>query len=117
VLLIGAANRDPSRYAEPDDFDPSRSEIRPLSFGAGPHICLGSQLAKLEATIALQRLVVRRLAAAPDGVRRRRERLVLRGYDTFPILRPTQTLTGAIHVDGGLDRATRETWRPSTPAR
>jgi cytochrome P450 len=101
VLLIGAANRDPRRYADPDDFDPSRSDIRPLSFGAGPHICLGSQLAKLEATIALQRLVVRRLAAAPNGVRRRRERLVLRGYDTFPILRPTQTQTGAIHVDGG----------------
>jgi cytochrome P450 len=89
VLLIGAANRDPSRYAEPDDFDPSRTDIRPLSFGAGPHICLGSQLARLETTIAFERLVGRRLAAAPEGVRQRRERVVLRGYEAFPILAPT----------------------------
>ncbi|MDX3234692.1 cytochrome P450 [Streptomyces sp. ME03-5709C] len=89
VLLIGAANRDPSRYRGPDEFDPSRPDIRPLSFGAGPHICLGSQLARLEATVAFEQLVGRRLAAAPEGVRQRRERLVLRGYEGFPILGPT----------------------------
>lgn len=89
VLLIGAANRDPSRYPRPDEFDPTRTDVRPLSFGAGPHTCLGSQLARLEATIAFERLASRRLAAAPEGGRHRRERLVLRGYERLPILRPT----------------------------
>lgn len=89
VVLIGAANRDPSRYRKPGEFDPSRTEIRPLSFGAGPHVCLGSQLARLESVIAFQNLIGRRLAAAPGAERRRRERLVLRGYDILPILRPT----------------------------
>jgi cytochrome P450 len=88
VLLIGAANRDPSRYDAPDRFDPARPDIRPLSFGAGAHICLGSQLARLEASIALEHLLRRRLAAAPAGQRVRRGRLVLRGYETLPILRP-----------------------------
>jgi cytochrome P450 len=102
VLLIGAANRDPSRYARPDEFDPIRTDIRPLSFGAGPHTCLGSQLARLEATIAFERLAGRRLAAAPEGGRRRRERLVLRGYESLPILRPTSGSDPGAAIGRGL---------------
>lgn len=88
ILLIGAANRDTSRYAEPDRFDASRADIRPLSFGVGPHICLGNGLARLEARIAFQRLLARfeRLErpSAPEPTRR--DRLVLRGYETLPIV-------------------------------
>jgi len=53
VLLLGAGNRDPRQFTYPDRFDPLRSERGPLSFGAGPHFCLGAALARLEASIGL----------------------------------------------------------------
>lgn len=53
VLLIGAANRDPRAFADPDRFDPERSGPRHLAFGAGRHMCLGNQLAVWEAEISL----------------------------------------------------------------
>ncbi|GLY75476.1 cytochrome P450 [Actinoallomurus iriomotensis] len=87
ILLIGAANRDPHRYRDPDRFDPARSDIKPLSFGAGPHICIGNSLARLEASVAFHRLLARfpTLSAAPAPARTRRDRLVLRGYETLPV--------------------------------
>ena len=87
ILLIGAANRDPARYPDPDRFDPARRDNRPLSFGAGPHICLGNGLARLEAAIAFPRLLARfpEISAIPDAPRTRRDRLVLRGHETLPV--------------------------------
>ncbi|MFD5564716.1 cytochrome P450 [Kitasatospora griseola] len=89
LLLIGAANRDPRRYTDPGRFDPDRAAGRPLSFGGGPHYCLGAQLARLEATAALPALLRRFPDLAAAGPADRRERLVLRGYRTLPV-----TLTG-----------------------
>ncbi|HWD82808.1 MAG TPA: cytochrome P450, partial [Kribbella sp.] len=83
VLLLGAANRDPARFPDPDRFDPQRPGNKPLSFGAGAHICLGNSLARLEATIAFDRL--RRFTIEPNGEPARRDRLVLRGYQTLPV--------------------------------
>ncbi|MET9272683.1 cytochrome P450 [Kribbella sp. NPDC003557] len=85
VLLLGAANRDPRRFPEPDRFDPSRPGNKPLSFGAGAHICLGNSLARLEAAIAFSRLRERCAAITPAGEPARRDRLVLRGYQSLPI--------------------------------
>lgn len=59
VLLLGAGNRDPNRFSDPDRLDIRRQDVRPLSFGHGIHYCLGAQLARLEAAIALDRLLQR----------------------------------------------------------
>ncbi|MGF1431949.1 cytochrome P450 [Kitasatospora sp. LaBMicrA B282] len=84
-LMIGAANRDPERYRDPDAFDPTRADSQPLSFGAGPHYCLGAQLARLEATTALPALLTRFPGLAPAGAPTRRPRVVLRGYQSLPV--------------------------------
>ncbi|HQS65275.1 MAG TPA: cytochrome P450, partial [Acidovorax defluvii] len=49
VPLIGAANRDPARYAQPDMLDIMRSDGGSLSFGSGPHVCIGAALTRMEA--------------------------------------------------------------------
>lgn len=84
-LLLGAANRDPVRYEHPDRFDPTRRDSQPLSFGGGPHYCLGAQLARLEANLAMPALLTRFPALAPAGRPVRRDRLVLRGYQSLPV--------------------------------
>ncbi|MEV6692550.1 cytochrome P450 [Micromonospora sp. NPDC051196] len=85
LLLLGAANRDPRRYPQPDRFDPWRALSNPLSFGAGPHYCLGAGLARLEGQVAFTRLLRRLPALALSGTPRRRSRLTLRGYETLPV--------------------------------
>ncbi|MGC5032071.1 cytochrome P450 [Micromonospora sp. DT229] len=85
LLLLGAANRDPRRYPDPARFDPWRALLNPLSFGAGPHYCLGAGLARLEGQVAFTRLLRRLPALALSGTPRRRLRLTLRGYDTLPV--------------------------------
>jgi pimeloyl-[acyl-carrier protein] synthase len=59
MLHLGAANRDPERFPEPDRLDLDRPNNRHLSFAWGPHFCLGAPLARTEATIALGRLLER----------------------------------------------------------
>jgi cytochrome P450 len=85
VVMMGAGNRDPRRFAQPGRFDPGRPDIRPLSFGSGGHFCLGAPLSRLEAQIALPRLLRRfpRLAAAQPPVRR--DTWVGRGLDYFAV--------------------------------
>jgi len=85
LMLIGAAHRDPKRFQYPDAFDPTRPDNVPLSFGAGIHYCLGQGLAKLEAQVAFEKLFERFPDIAPAGTPTRRDRLVLRGYETLPV--------------------------------
>lgn len=53
TLVIGAANRDPAAFADPETFDFGRTPNRHLAFGAGPHQCAGLSLARIEARIAI----------------------------------------------------------------
>jgi cytochrome P450 len=85
TTLLGAGNRDPRRFSEPDRFDPLRLDGGPLSFGGGAHFCIGSALARLEGTIAFERLLNRFPVIEAAGEPVRRDRLVLRGFDELPV--------------------------------
>ncbi|GAA3683727.1 cytochrome P450 [Nocardioides ginsengisoli] len=68
LLLWGAANRDPARFEEPDTLDLGRTGIRQhLAFGRGIHFCVGSALARLEATVAIHALLSRTTSIRLDG--------------------------------------------------
>jgi cytochrome P450 len=60
LCLLGSANRDPAVYPDrPDRLDIVRENVKPLSFGGGIHFCLGAQLARIEAEIAINTLLRR----------------------------------------------------------
>ena len=85
LLLLAAAQRDPAVYEAPDEFRPGRDAARHLSFGLGPHFCLGAPLARLEARVALSTLTARfphaRLVADPVY----KPNVTLRGLATLSV--------------------------------
>lgn len=85
LVLLGAANRDPRRFTEPDRFWPQRPNAGPLSFGGGAHFCLGAALARLEGTVAFPRLLRRFPDLAAAGEPKRRFGIVLRGFEHQPV--------------------------------
>jgi hypothetical protein len=86
ILMLGAANRDPSVFDDPDTFDVTRASAHQhLAFSAGVHYCLGSQLARLEAKIALRTLFARFPTLALHSRPTRRTTRVLRGYQSLPV--------------------------------
>jgi cytochrome P450 len=84
--LLGAANRDPAVYPEPDRLDITRENVRPLSFGGGIHFCLGAQLARIEAEIAIATLLRRLPNLTLDNPEHSnwRQSFVLRGLMELP---------------------------------
>lgn len=88
TVSVQAANRDPRRFPEPDRLDIRRRATGHLSFGHGPHQCLGQQLARVEMTVALPALFARFPAlrlAVPPGEVPLRERSAIYGVVSLPV--------------------------------
>jgi hypothetical protein len=86
VLLLASANRDPERFPDPDRLDLGRADNPHFAFGQGAHFCLGAQLARVEAQIALGSLVRRfpRFEGPPDPPAWRPS-ITLRGPASLPL--------------------------------
>jgi cytochrome P450 len=84
TLCIGAANRDPSQFTEPDKFDVGRVPNRHLAFGTGVHQCAGMALARLEGAIAISRFLARFPHYVLTGTAVRGGRARFRGFTSVP---------------------------------
>ena len=94
LALIGAANRDPAAFPDPERLDITRQDNHHLSFSTGAHYCLGAYLARVESQVAIETLVRRypdmRLV---DGEVRWRDSVTLRGLHALPLqLKPTGSI-------------------------
>jgi cytochrome P450 len=84
--LLGAGNRDPSRFDRPDELDVTRTGIQPLTFGGGVHFCLGAALARAEIEITFRSLLGRFDVIEPSGETPRfQDRLALRGLESLDV--------------------------------
>jgi cytochrome P450 len=84
TLCIGAANRDPAHFADPENLDIGRTPNRHLGFGTGAHQCAGMALARLEGTIAISRFLARFPDYALSGAPVRGGRVRFRGFLKVP---------------------------------
>jgi pimeloyl-[acyl-carrier protein] synthase len=85
VAAIGAANRDPAHFPEPDRLDIARRDNRHVAFGFGIHFCLGAPLARVEGQIALGTLLRRMPRMTVAGTPAWRESSTLRGLTALPV--------------------------------
>lgn len=85
TIGIGAANRDPEPFPDPDRFDAARNPTRHLAFGSGIHMCAGMSLARLEGRVAIERFLARFPDYEPDGAPLRSRRARFRGFVSLPV--------------------------------
>jgi hypothetical protein len=85
TIGIGAANHDPAQFADPERFDAGRKPNRHVAFGQGDHACAGMNVARMEARIALARLLARFPQIELDGAPERDRRIRFRGFRKLPV--------------------------------
>ena len=89
LFLVGAANRDDRRFPDPDRFDIHRRDGAHITFGYGPHFCLGAALARLEGRVALDELLKRFPEWEVDTADARlAPTSTVRGWETLPVVLP-----------------------------
>jgi cytochrome P450 len=88
IAVMGAGNRDPDRFPEPDRLDLARKDNRHLAFGWAAHFCFGAALARLEGQIAFERILARlpNLSLDTRATLQWRQNLGLRGLTALPVL-------------------------------
>jgi cytochrome P450 len=86
TLCIGAANRDPAQFPDPENLDVGRTPNRHLAFATGAHQCAGMALARLEGAIAIARLLARFPNYALNGEPVRGGRVRFRGFLSVPCI-------------------------------
>jgi cytochrome P450 len=86
TLCIGAANRDPRQFSDPENLDIARTPNRHLAFGTGAHQCAGMALARLEGAIAISRFLARFPTYALNGTPVRGGRVRFRGFLSVPCI-------------------------------
>jgi cytochrome P450 len=84
TLCIGAANRDPAQFADPENLDIGRTPNRHLAFATGPHQCAGMALARLEGAVAISRFLGRFPGYELNGAPVRGGRVRFRGFLSVP---------------------------------
>ena len=88
-LLVGAANRDPEKFPDPETLDISRAPSRTLGFGYGIHFCIGAALARMESQVAFETMLKR----LPH----------LRLVGDTPVFRPNYWLRGLLALPVAFD--------------
>jgi len=85
TIGIGATNRDPAQFLDPERFEVARKPNRHLAFGQGDHVCVGMNVARMEGRIAFSRLLARFPRIALNGQPERDRRIRFRGFKTLPV--------------------------------
>lgn len=86
AALLGAANRDPAVFTDPDTLDVGRTENAHITFGAGIHFCIGAPLARVELQASFGALLDRTTTFELGGEPQRRPEFVIRGLEDLPVV-------------------------------